>query len=385
MLHELFGRGIDLEKTVLITTLAIAVILAVVLMSIIISSSSSAATYEVIMNVSYASENSVNPIVKFERDILPIFRQMITFQTYLKLLEWINQMRLEKGIPESRFNIRYSWDKIEVWISALSPTEFESIEKRFTGIGFVGKKVINGNQMNLTIRKGSMEIELVYYPKLAIVIDDFGYHKEGDEKFLKLNVPLTISIIPFTPYATRDIELARFYHKEAIIHVPMEPLNNVPNQEKVELKPDMDATTLVSTFEKIRVAFPGFIGFNNHMGSKMTQYSTPMSIILKQALKDGMFYLDSFTTAKSVGYPLALKLGIPTQRRDYFSDYYSELRWENMYFDKAITLAIKRGYAVIIGHPRINTYDAIIRAVDEAKKRGVKLVKLKECLIQGSR
>lgn len=386
MPHELFGESIDWQKIILIATFTIAVILFVMLIFIMVSSSS-AAVYKVILNVSYVSGKSQNAIAKFKNDFLPILNQALAFQTYLKPLKWIDQIRLKEGIPESRFTIRYSWNEIYVWISALTPTEFNNIERKFGSIGLTGKKKVNGNQLTLIIQKGSLKIELTYFPKLAIVIDDFGYHKEKDEKFMKLNIPFTISIIPYTPYATRDIKLANLYKnkKEAIIHVPMEPLNNPPHQIPMELKPDMDAKTLVARFERFRAQFPGFIGFNNHMGSKMTQSSTAMSIILKQALKNGMFYLDSFTTAKSIGYSLALKLGLPTQRRNYFSDSYSELRWENMYFDKAIALAIRKGYAVIVGHPRDNTYEAIIRADTEAKKRGVELVKLKECLVQGSR
>ena len=46
---------------------------------------------------------------------------------------------------------------------------------------------------------------------------------------------------------------------------------------------------------------PHAIGFNNHMGSKFTEDERLMKVVIDTAKQRGVFFLDSKTTAKSVG------------------------------------------------------------------------------------
>ncbi|MBF0497606.1 MAG: divergent polysaccharide deacetylase family protein, partial [Deltaproteobacteria bacterium] len=46
-------------------------------------------------------------------------------------------------------------------------------------------------------------------PKVAIIIDDMGYHYELDKKLLALDPALTFSILPFSPHSKQVASEAR--------------------------------------------------------------------------------------------------------------------------------------------------------------------------------
>src|SRR5579863_6691059 len=46
-------------------------------------------------------------------------------------------------------------------------------------------------------------------PMVAIIIDDCGYNVPRDVRFLKLPVPITLSILPLTPHGTEVAAAAR--------------------------------------------------------------------------------------------------------------------------------------------------------------------------------
>ena len=61
-------------------------------------------------------------------------------------------------------------------------------------------------------------------PRLAILIDDFGYHGEGTEEMLSLPVAFTAAVMPFTDCTEEDAARIRQAGKEILIHMPMESL-----------------------------------------------------------------------------------------------------------------------------------------------------------------
>ena len=52
-------------------------------------------------------------------------------------------------------------------------------------------------------------------------------------------------------------------------------------------------------------AFEGFAGVNNHMGSRFTTFKPGMETVLRQLKGRGLMFLDSRTSAQSVGDQLA--------------------------------------------------------------------------------
>ena len=61
-------------------------------------------------------------------------------------------------------------------------------------------------------------------PSVALIIDDMGYDKKIAQKFAQLNVILTFSILPHSPFQQPIARLARSKGLEIMIHMPMEPV-----------------------------------------------------------------------------------------------------------------------------------------------------------------
>ena len=61
-------------------------------------------------------------------------------------------------------------------------------------------------------------------PRLAIIIDDLGYDRPLAEKFIGLKAPLTLAILPHSPYQEAIARLAKEHGREIMLHLPMEPI-----------------------------------------------------------------------------------------------------------------------------------------------------------------
>ena len=59
-------------------------------------------------------------------------------------------------------------------------------------------------------------------------------------------------------------------------------------------------------------SFDGYVGVNNHMGSRFTAFRPGMETVLRQFKARGLMFLDSRTTAQSVGDQLAQEIGVPS-------------------------------------------------------------------------
>ena len=66
--------------------------------------------------------------------------------------------------------------------------------------------------------------------------------------------------------------------------------------------------------------FPGIKGINNHMGSKFTEDKERMQAVMEVLREEGLFFLDSKTTAKSVGKETAQEQGVSYASRNVFID-----------------------------------------------------------------
>ncbi|MGG3451549.1 divergent polysaccharide deacetylase family protein [Domibacillus aminovorans] len=156
---------------------------------------------------------------------------------------------------------------------------------------------------------------------LSIVIDDLGNNMKGTEEMIKLPVKLTVAIMPFMPSTKEDAELANQYGHEVIVHLPMEPKIG----KKSWLGPGAITTDLSNREIRKRVEaaikdVPHAVGMNHHMGSKATEDERVMKIVLEVCKENGLFYLDSKTTGKSVVGKLAKEMNVPFLENDFFFD-----------------------------------------------------------------
>ncbi|HHF3732128.1 TPA: divergent polysaccharide deacetylase family protein, partial [Haemophilus influenzae] len=63
--------------------------------------------------------------------------------------------------------------------------------------------------------------------KLAIVIDDVGYHLKEDAAIFAMPREISVAIIPAAPYARARNQEAKSQGRDILIHMPMQPVSAV--------------------------------------------------------------------------------------------------------------------------------------------------------------
>jgi polysaccharide deacetylase 2 family uncharacterized protein YibQ len=210
---------------------------------------------------------------------------------------------------------------------------------------------------------------------IAVVIDDMGLDRPRSMRVVDLPGPLTLSYLPYAKELATQTALARLRGHELMMHIPMEPMGSAdpgPNA----LRTGMSDSELRQRLTEDLSQFDGFVGINNHMGSRFTATRASMAVVLGELKKRGLLFLDSRTTAQTVGATLAGEMGVPTVSRNVFLD--DDMSSQNVVHQLAELerIARKQGYAVAIGHPHDNTVAALARWLPHLRQQGFILVPL---------
>jgi hypothetical protein len=200
-------------------------------------------------------------------------------------------------------------------------------------------------------------------PRVAIIIDDMGYHEKLGEELLALPLKLTFSFLPFAPFTRKQETAAAESGHTVLLHLPMQP-------QKSEWDPGPGALFLGETEERQMAIFntdltwvPHAVGINNHMGSLYTENEPSMRSLLAMIKARGLFFIDSVTSPQSVGSHLALEIGVRTARRQIFLDNIHSEGKIRQQVDKLVELAQKQGMAIGIGHPYPETLQALTASI----------------------
>lgn len=119
---------------------------------------------------------------------------------------------------------------------------------------------------------------------------------------------------------------------------------------------------------------PGAVGVNNHMGSKGTTDRRVMRAVIEAVRDAGLFYIDSRTTAETVGEVIATELGVPTAARAVFLDNENDDGAIRRQVRRLIVLARERGAAIAIGHAGRRTARVLGTMLEEFERAGVAIV-----------
>ena len=190
--------------------------------------------------------------------------------------------------------------------------------------------------------------------KLAIVIDDMGYHPKEDAAILAMPREISVAIIPAAPHAKARNQEAKNQGRDILIHMPMQPISPI----KIEdggLHLGMSADQVANRVQTAKNIVSYAIGMNNHMGSAATADSTLMTDLMIALHAQHLFFLDSRTIGRSVAGKIAKEQGVRALDRNIFLDDSNELGDVQRQFNAAIQYARKHGTAIAIGHPRKNT------------------------------
>ena len=211
-------------------------------------------------------------------------------------------------------------------------------------------------------------------PMVALVIDDLGLNGPGTRRTIALPAPLTLAFMTYAPNLERVTAAARQRGHELIVHQPMEPIDDHENPGPKALLAGMDRDAIMERLTWGLSRFEGYVGLNNHMGSKFTSYGPGMAVVLAELRRRGLLFLDSMTSATTVGGATARKLDVPYVERDVFLDNKHEdvgSIWRQLKLLEQV--ARRQGYAVGIGHPHRATLDALERWIPEARAAGLRL------------
>lgn len=218
----------------------------------------------------------------------------------------------------------------------------------------------------------------VELPRVAIIIDDLGYDRKMAARFLDLDIVLTFSIFPHSPFGAKISSAARRKGLETMLHLPMEPLeypsvNPGPGALLTTMSPD----ELLAQLQKNLDDLPTIVGVNNHMGSRMTTVSNQLYQIFSILKKKELYFVDSRTTAETLCEPSARLLQIPFAQRDVFLDHVPEADFVRQQIERLVDIAQSHGEAVGIAHPHGVTYRVLKEMLPELRRK-VRLVPASE-------
>lgn len=218
-----------------------------------------------------------------------------------------------------------------------------------------------------------------YAADIALIIDDIGY-KSDDISAFTLPSEVTFSILPHTPYSLPFSQLAEQQQREVMMHVPMEALSG-KTLGPGALTSDMMPKDIKASLEAAHESVPNAIAVNNHMGSKLTQLTLPMTATMEYLNERGLYFVDSRTTRYSRAEQIADKVGVPHLHRHVFLDHLPEPKHIAMQFKRLRKIANKYGQAVGIAHPHPQTLSYLRKQLPKLAQQGIRLVPLSDLML----
>ena len=215
--------------------------------------------------------------------------------------------------------------------------------------------------------------------RIAIVLDDWGYHLESCQAIEAIPQPIAVAVLPGLAYSKAIAQCAHDHHKVVMLHLPLEPhqyLEHYPFNYIITTS--MRQQRVERLLEKNLEDVPFVEGVNNHMGSKATEDRRLMSIVFARLKERKLFFLDSMVTSNSICRDLAREMRIHFTQRDIFLDNKNERSYIENQFTQLAKLARRKGSAVAIGHDRPLTLQIVKEQLEKLQKEGFQIVSIEE-------
>lgn len=216
--------------------------------------------------------------------------------------------------------------------------------------------------------------ERARHARLAIVLDDAGNSPSDAESLVFLPPQVAVAVLPNAPFARQVAQEFTRQGREVLIHLPMEPWPNGgvgPGEGAILV--GLSAGEVRRRVQAARAAVPAAVGVNNHMGSRATSDEPTMTAVMAALAGQGLYFLDSRTTAASLALSAARRAGIPAVQRDVFLDVVADEQAVRRALGEAVQIARVNGSALAIGHVHPATV-AVLRGELESLPSGVELV-----------
>lgn len=211
-------------------------------------------------------------------------------------------------------------------------------------------------------------------PIIAIVIDDLGHSERDFSRVMSLGEGITLAFLPYTERVAEFAKRARQKGFEILVHMPMEPTDATVDPGPNALLTGLSDSELMRRLTENLARLEGYVGINNHMGSKFSQDKRAMGLVLDALDARGLLYLDSVTIGSTVGERVATASRMPFAARDVFLDTVADEKFIERQLRILEKVARETGHAVAIGHPYAETMAVLQRWLPEARKRGFEFV-----------
>ena len=302
----------------------------------------------------------------------------------------------------------FAWDHSLITITIPSDISFSQVENIFIGgfaffepEDFASEILFDSDTcLNITVqiqRHKTHQLVFCHAPKVvpppipkppedkeglraSIVIDDLGEDYRAFKELVAMDIPFTYSVLPFRTHSVRIANEVSKKNGEVILHLPLEPWNSTNHAiNHGTLLTSMDNDELQIELAKNLEAVPHLSGVSTHMGSKFTEDYAKMEIVLKAVKGKELYFLDSRTSDRTVGFTLAQMMHIKTAQRKLFIDNTQDKQAIVRQLQKIPRLAKKNGGSIVaIGHPYPSTIAALKSYVPQLQRQGVTVVPLSQ-------
>lgn len=218
-------------------------------------------------------------------------------------------------------------------------------------------------------------------PRLAIIIDDWGYSSKAVTPILDYPFPLTTAILPYLPISKDAAQRAFDLGHEVILHLPMEAISEYMDIGEGGVTTKMEPDEIAEQIQRNIQHLPMVSGVNNHMGSKATADPATMEIVLETLKELELFFVDSLTTPLTVTEKIAKQVEIPYAVNMLFLDNVNEVEEIKHQIRQGLKMANRLGGAIVIGHVRQGTATALWEMIPEIVNSGVQLVPVSQLLL----
>ena len=156
--------------------------------------------------------------------------------------------------------------------------------------------------------------------KIAVVVDDAG----GVDTYLAdyLELPVTISIIPLAPHAHDDDAAAHAAGRDVMLHIPLANRSGKGGTPPGGLSVGTPADEVDRFVADAVTRVPHAVGANNHEGPLGSSTPALMTALLTSLKQRNLFFMDSVTSQRTVGFALATQMGMPPRINNVFLDHF---------------------------------------------------------------
>ena len=186
---------------------------------------------------------------------------------------------------------------------------------------------------------------------LTFVFDDGGQNLSDLQHYLNLPFPVDVAVLPQLQHSVESARRVRSSGRhELLLHQPMQARNLSVNPGPGAISPSMTTTDIDAVVRKNLAEIGPVSGLNNHEGSLITESKVKVGKVIEICQQQGIFFLDSRTSANTAAPQAALELGAKIWERDVFLDNTQNRADILEQIQRGLEVANKKGYAIYIGH-----------------------------------